>query len=190
MKTHLLPALLLTALCLALFSGVYTLVVWGVAQAMPAAGQGQTVASGGREYFVQVGQKFDQNRYFWSRPSAVGYNAAGSGGSNKGPTNPDYLAQVRARVDTFLVHHPSVARSQVPAELVTASGSGLDPHLSPQAALVQADRVAQANGLPPAQVRALVERQTEGPWLGLFGPAKVNVLQLNLALLQLAAQGR
>lgn len=190
MKNHIFPALMMTVLCLILFSGVYTLVVWGVAQAAPQAGQGQTVASGGRTYFVRVGQKFDQDRFFWSRPSAVGYNAAGSGGSNKGPSNPDYLAQVQARVDTFAAHHPGVARRDIPAELVTASGSGLDPHLSPGAALVQVGRVAQTNGLPEAQVRALVEQHTEGPWLGLLGPAKVNVLQLNLALAQLARQNR
>ncbi len=182
MRTHIFPSLVLTALLLLLCSGLYTLLIWGIAQATPQAGKGFAVEQNGSTYYENLGQTFDDDRYFWSRPSAVGYNAAGSAGSNKGPSNPDYLAQVQARIDTFLVHHPGVAKSQIPADMVTASGSGLDPHISPQSARIQAARVARVRNLPETQVRELVERHIEGPWLGLFGPSRVNVLKLNLAL--------
>jgi K+-transporting ATPase ATPase C chain len=182
MRTHIFPALILSALLLVLCSGVYTAIVWAVAQASPNQGGGWTISQSGKTHFTHIGQAFDSERYFWSRPSAVSYNAAGSAGSNKGPSNADYLAQVQARIDTFLVHHPGVSKSDVPADLVTASGSGLDPHISPQAARVQVGRVARVRGLSEAQVRELVEKHVEKPELGLFGPEKVHVLQLNLAL--------
>ena len=183
MKNHIFPALKLTLLSLVLLVVVYPAVVWAVAQFAPNKGRVVFLEKNGKTVgAANVGQKFTEDKYFWSRPSAVDYNAAGSGGSNKGPSNPDYLAQVAARIDTFLVHNPTVKRADVPAELVTASGSGLDPHLSPEGALVQAERVARARKIPVEKVVALVESQTEKPLLGLFGPAKINVLALNLAL--------
>jgi K+-transporting ATPase ATPase C chain len=184
MKSHILHALKLTLCCIALLAVLYPLAMLGIGKiAAPNGGKGETVVANGRTVgYVRVGQNFDEDRYFWSRPSAVGYNAAGSGGSNKGPSNPDYLATVQARLDTFLVHHPGVRADQVPAELVTASGSGLDPHLSPQGALVQVTRIANARGLAEDRVRALVNAQTDGPLLGLFGTSTVNVLELNRAL--------
>jgi potassium-transporting ATPase KdpC subunit len=113
----------------------------------------------------------------------VDYKADASAGSNKGPTNPDYLNKdIKGRIDTFLKHNPTVKVEQIPAELVTASGSGLDPDLSPAGAKIQVARVAQARGLSEQQVLALVNAHTEGPLLGLFGPSKVNVLKLNVAL--------
>ena len=105
-----------------------------------------------------------------------------SAGSNKGPTNQEYLDEVKARIDTFLVHHPYVNRADVPAEMVTASGSGLDPNITPQCAYVQVKRVAQARGLTEKQVRAIVDKSIEKPFLGLLGTEKVNVLKLNIAL--------
>lgn len=129
--------------------------------------------------FANVGQKFDKPEYFNSRPSAAGYKADASAGSNKGPSNPDYLKEVQARLDTFLVQNPGVYRADVPAELITASGSGLDPDLSVQGALVQVPRVAQARGLAPAKVQALVAQYIQS---GTLGPDRVNVLKLNLAL--------
>ena len=126
-----------------------------------------------------VGQAFSGDGYFQGRPSAVEYHGAASGGSNKGPSNPDYLAQVDARMDTFLAHNPGVSRSQVPSELVTASGSGLDPHLSPVAARIQAARVARVRGLGLRQVLSLLDLHTEMP---LLGPPVVHVLRLNLAM--------
>jgi len=182
MKSHIIPALRLTLFTLVLFSGLYTLAVWGAAQLLPNRGLGERLVYENRHMYANVGQTFDQDQYFWSRPSAVAYNAGGSGGSNKGPTNPDYLATLQARIDTFLAHNPGVRREQIPADLVTASGSGLDPHISPEAARVQVARVAQVRGLDPARVEALVQEHTEGPWLGLFGKARVNVLKLNIAL--------
>ncbi len=185
MRTHILPSIILTALLLVLCTVVYSVILLGVAQASPNQGKGFVIEQNGKTWYANVGQTFDEDRYFWSRPSAAGYNAAGSAGSNKGPSNPDYLAQVQARLDTFLVHHQGVSRGQVPADMVTASGSGLDPDISPQAARVQAARVARVRKLPEARVRELVEQHVKGPWLGLFGPSRVNVLELNLALDQL-----
>lgn len=183
MKTHIFPALRLTLVCLVFFVGVYSLIIWGVAQLAAGRGRGVTVERNGQVVgFANVGQKFTEDRYFNSRPSAVDYNAAGSGGSNKGPSNPDYLATVQARIDTFLVHNPGIEKSAIPSELVTASGSGLDPHLSPAAALVQVPRIARIRNIPEGRLREIVSQNTDKPLLGVFGPAKVTVLQLNLAL--------
>lgn len=187
MKSNIFQALMLTLCCVLLLAVLYPLAMLGVGKAVaPNGGKGETVEANGRVIgYQRVGQNFDEDRYFWSRPSAVGYNAAGSAGSNKGPSNPDYLATVQARLDTFLVHNPGVRANQVPAELVTASGSGLDPHLSPQGALVQVARIAKLRGLSEERLRQLVNEHTDGPLLGLFGTSTVNVLELNLALDQL-----
>jgi len=115
----------------------------------------------------------------------VDYNGGGSGGSNKGTNNPEYLAQVEERIDAFLAAHPYLSREEVPAEMVTASGSGLDPDISPRGAQAQVRRVAEARGLDIATVRHLVDSLTQKPWLGLFGTEKVNVLRLNVALEEL-----
>ena len=180
MKSPFLPALRLTLVMMVLCCGIYPALVWAAAQLAPGHGEGVQIHKNGRLIgFANVGQRFDRPEYFNSRPSAASYHADGSSGSNKGPSNPDYLKEVQARLDTFLVHNPDVKRAEVPAELLTASGSGLDPDLSPQGALVQVPRVAKARGLASAQVRALVQQHTE---LVLFGPDKVNVLALNLAL--------
>ncbi|MBK7936507.1 MAG: K(+)-transporting ATPase subunit C [Lewinellaceae bacterium] len=185
MQTHILPSFKMTALLLALCSGIYTVLVWGVAQLAPNQGKGVVIEQNGKTWYANIGQTFDDDRYFWSRPSAVNYNAAGSAGSNKGPSNPDYLALVQARLDTFLAHHPGVSRNQVPADMLTASGSGLDPDISPRAAHIQVARVARVRNLPETRVRELVEQYVQGPVLGIFGPSKVNVLKLNLGLDQL-----
>ncbi len=184
MKSHILPALKLTLCCVLFFAVLYPLAMLGIGKVVaPNGGKGEVVEANGRTVgYYRIGQNFTDDRYFWSRPSAVGYNAAGSAGSNKGPTNPDYLATVQARLDTFLVHNPGVRANQVPSELVTASGSGLDPHLSPQGALVQVSRIAKTRGISEDQVRQLVTAHTAGPLLGIFGTSTVNVLELNLAL--------
>jgi K+-transporting ATPase ATPase C chain len=124
-------------------------------------------------------------KYFWGRPSATtpqAYNAASSGGSNSGPTNPDFINTVKGRVEALKKAHPDMADSPVPMDLVTASGSGLDPHISPAAAEYQVTRVAKARGLDPQKVRDLVAQNTQGRWLGFIGDPGVNVLKLNLAL--------
>ncbi|MEI6410617.1 MAG: K(+)-transporting ATPase subunit C [Bacteroidota bacterium] len=182
MKENLFPAIKLTFFCLILFAGIYPAAVWCIAQFTPDGGQGARVHKGDKTWYANIGQSFTNDRYFYSRPSAVGYNAAGSGGSNKGPNNPDYLAEVQARVDTFLVHNPGVLKSDIPSDLVTASGSGLDPHISVQGALVQVKRIARLRRLSEADLERLVQEHTEKPFLGLFGTEKVNVLGLNLAL--------
>ncbi len=166
----------------------YPAIVWAAAQLAPGQGEGVQVRQNGRLVgFANVGQRFDKPGYFSSRPSAASYHADGSSGSNKGPSNPDYLKEVQARLDTFLVKNPGVKRADVPAELITASGSGLDPDLSPQGALVQVPRVAKARGLAPAKVQDLVQQHVQP---GLLGPDKVNILALNLALDALAPAGK
>lgn len=186
MKKYLLPSIRLTVALLVLLAVVYPLFIAAVSRMAPGGGDGETVTVNGKVVgYKNIGQKFTDDKYFWSRPSAVDYNAAGSAGSNKGPSNADYLKQVQDRVDTFLVHNPGVKVSDIPAELVTASGSGLDPDLSPEAAYVQVARVARVRGLAPDKVKALVDSHVQHPLLGLLGPEKVNVLQLNVALNQL-----
>ncbi|HTI94151.1 MAG TPA: K(+)-transporting ATPase subunit C [Puia sp.] len=183
MKQHILPALKLTIVCIVFFCGIYSLVILGVARLAPNKGEGETLKLKGKVVgYALEGQAFTQDNYFWSRPSAVGYNAAGSAGSNKGPSNPDYLKDVQTHIDSFLVHNPGVKKEEVPAELVTYSGSGLDPDVSPEGARVQIKRVAAARHLQEGELNALVDRYTEKPLLGLFGPARVNVLKLNIAL--------
>nr|WP_195460308.1 potassium-transporting ATPase subunit KdpC [Alistipes sp. D31t1_170403_E11] len=174
------------AMCLLLGVG-YVLVLRGVsAVAGPNGGEAETVMLDGRIVgAANVGQAFADNTHFWSRPSAVDYNGGGSGGSNKATTNPEYLAQVEQRVQDFLAAHPYLTRAEVPAEMVTASGSGLDPDISPRGAQVQVQRVARARGLDAATVQRLVDSLTRKPWLGLFGTEKVNVLRLNVALEEL-----
>lgn len=187
MKQDILPAIRLTIVSLILVSVLYPLLIWGFAQFIaPAQGKAELVYRDGKAVGgAIVGQSFSEDRYFWGRPSAVDYNAAGSAGSNKGPSNPDYLALVQTRIDSFLVHNPGVAKKDIPAELVTASGSGLDPDISPAAATIQVARISAARGIPVQQLEQLIEQHTQQPLLGLFGPEKVNVLTLNIALDQI-----
>ncbi len=134
MISNIFQALRLTIISLVFFSGVYTLLIWGAAQLAPGKGKGRTITENGKTYYAGIGQAFTKDDYFNSRPSAVDYNAAGSGGSNKGPSNEAYLATVQARIDTFLAHNPGYTEKDIPVELVTASASGLDPDLSIKAA--------------------------------------------------------
>jgi K+-transporting ATPase ATPase C chain len=183
MKTNIFPALRLTIISLIFFSGIYTCIVWGFAQLAPNHGQGETVTVNGKVVgYALIGQKFTADKYFNSRPSAVNYNAASAGASNKGPGNPDYLAQVQASIDTFLKHNPEVKKEEIPSELVTASGSGLDPDISPAAAYVQIARISKVRGIGKKQVSELVTHNIQKPLLGLFGTARINVLKLNIEL--------
>src|SRR5579863_9057691 len=141
MKKYILPSLKLTAVLLIICSVLYPLLVAAIGRFSPGRGKGTTETVNGKVVgYTLIGQKFDQDKYFWSRPSAVAYNAAGSGGSNKGPTNPDYLKDVQSKIDTFLAHNPRVTKNEIPAELVTYSGSGLDPDISPEGAYIQVAR--------------------------------------------------
>lgn len=174
MKTHILPALKLTMLCLIFFVILYPALIFGISA---------TVAPyGGKGDLENVGQSFTKDQYFWSRPSAVDYNGAGSCGSNKGPSNPEYLMLVQTRIDTFLIHNPTVRKDEIPSELVTASGSGLDPHISPNAAMVQVSRIAFVRRISEEKISTLVEENTDKPLWGMFGPSKINVLKLNRSL--------
>ncbi|MCO5231803.1 MAG: K(+)-transporting ATPase subunit C [Chitinophagales bacterium] len=182
MKKEILPAIKLTAVLVVLLMVVYPMIVWGMAQFAPNNGKGKVIENNGKKYYSNVGQIFNDDKYFWSRPSAVDYNAAGSGGSNKGASNEEYLATVQARIDSFLVHNPEVKKSEIPVDIVTASGSGLDPHISVQAANVQVKRIAKIRGIEESQIKQLILDNTEKPVLGLFGPERINVLKINLAL--------
>lgn len=182
MKSNILPAIKLTLVCLIFFSGIYTAVIYAIAQLAPNNGKGEIITHNGKTYYSNVGQSFTDDKYFNSRPSAVGYNAAGSGGSNKGPSNPDYLAEVHARIDTFIVHNPSIKKSEIPSDLVTASGAGLDPNISVKAAFVQIPRIAKTRNLSEKDLQLLVQQQTEKPLLNFLGTEKINVLKLNIAL--------
>jgi potassium-transporting ATPase KdpC subunit len=189
MKQHILPALKLTLVCIVVFIGLYTLLILGIAQAAPNNGKGETVSVNNKVVGYKLeGQNFTADNYFNSRPSAAGYNAAGSSGSNKGPSNPDYLKTVQDRVDTFLVHNPSVKKEDIPSELVTASGSGLDPDISPEGAKVQVKRIAAVRKIDADKINSLVEQNIQAPFLGLFGTSKINVLKLNIELDKLSGK--
>lgn len=186
MKSNLLKSVKLTLVFCVFFSVTYIFVLWAFAKvAGPNGGNADVVTLNGQVVgAANVGQLFTQDIYFWGRPSCAGdgYDATSSSGSNKGPSNEEYLAEVETRIDSFLVHHPYLKRNEVPAEMVTASASGLDPHISPKAAYVQVERVAKARGLSPEKLMAIVNAQVEEPVLGLFGTKTVNVLKLNVAL--------
>ena len=179
----------LTLVFCVFFSVCYILVLWIFAQfAGPNSGNAEVVELNGKVVGAaqRAGSDLDlhKNLPFWGRPSCAGdgYDATSSAGSNKGPTNAEYLAEVEARIDTFLKHHPYLSRKEVPAEMVTASGSGLDPDITPACAYVQVQRVAKARGMSEETVNAIVDKAVEKPFMGIFGTEKVNVLKLNAAL--------
>lgn len=183
MKKNLVISLKLTLVMIILCSVLYPLLIAAVGKVTPGGGKGETISVNGKVVgYERVGQKFTDDKYFWGRPSAVDYNGAGSAGSNKGPSNPDYLQVVHDRIDTFLVHNPGIKKEEIPADLVTASGSGLDPHISPASAYVQVKRVAAVRGISEEKIRTLVDQHVERSLAGIFGPSKVNVLKLNIAL--------
>lgn len=170
-----------TALIVILFAVIYPLAILGIAQFAPNNGKGETISVNGKVVgYQKIGQKFDKANYFWGRPSAVDYNAAGSGGSNKSASNEDYLAQVQKRIDTFLLVHPYLKKADIPSDMVTASGSGLDPNISPQGALIQVKRIAATRKLPEEKVKSLVEKTSNKPTA--IGTETINVLELNIAL--------
>jgi K+-transporting ATPase ATPase C chain len=186
MKNILRPALVLFAVLTLLTGIAYPLVVTGVAQALfPTQAAGSLVLRDGKPIGSSlIGQNFSDPRHFWSRPSAtspMSNNATSSSGSNLGPLNPALTDAVKGRVEALRAADPG-NRAQVPVDLVTASASGLDPHISPAAAFYQVARVAKARGLPVDRVRTLVQQQVEGPLWGFLGESQVNVLRLNLAL--------
>lgn len=183
-KSPLRPALTLFILLGVLLGGVYPALVTGLAQAFfPAQANGSVIERGGVAVgSVLIGQNFTSPGYFWGRPSASGTfpdNGMASGGSNLGPTNP---ALKQALEDRAKALQDAGGQGPIPIDLLTASGSGLDPHISPEGAEYQVKRVAQARGLAVERVRAMVREYSEAPQWGLFGEPRVNVLRLNLAL--------
>jgi K+-transporting ATPase ATPase C chain len=192
MSTQLRPAVVLLALLTFITGVIYPLVVTGIAQVVfPNQANGSLIIQDGKAVGSElIGQQFDDPKYFWGRLSATGtfaYNAfnadnlTGSSGSNYGPLNPALLDAVQARVDALQAADPGNT-APIPVDLVTASASGLDPDISPAAALYQVSRVARERGLSEEQVQQLVERHTEGRQFGFLGEPRVNVLKLNLAL--------
>lgn len=192
MKT-LIKSIKLTLVCCVLLSVGYVLVLWLFARVVgPGKGNAETTVFRGKVVgATAVGQAFSKDIYFWGRPSCAGkgYNATSSCGSNKGPSNREYLREVNHRIDLFIIHHPYLKRKDVPAEMVTASASGLDPDISPESAYVQVRRVAQARHLVEKIVKRIVDENIQRPLWNLFGPEKVNVLQLNIALDELIKNG-
>ena len=183
MKTNIFSAIRLTLFCALFFSGIYTVAILGIAKLTPNRGKGNIITQNGKTYYSNIGQLFTQDKYFNSRPSAVDYNAAQSAGSNKGPSNPTYLAEVQARIDTFMVHNPEINKTDIPSDLVTASGSGLDPHISVEGAKTQVKRIAKVRrNISEEKLLQLIDNQIESPLFGLIGTSKINVLKLNLAL--------
>jgi len=182
MKNTFLQTLKLTLICIICFSGVYTAVVYGIAQIMPNRGKGDLITANGKTYYANIGQEFKSEGYFNARPSAVAYNAAGSGGSNKGPSNPEYLNDVKKRIDIILAQNPDMKKEEIPVEMVTASASGLDPDISVLSAKFQMKRIAKARNIKVSELETLIENHTDKPLIGLFGPKKINVLKLNIAL--------
>ncbi len=186
MLKHLRPAIVILVVLTAFTGLLYPVVVTGIAQVIfPRQANGSLIMKDGKAVGSElIGQPFDDPKYFWSRPSATSPfpdNAGASGGSNLGPTNPDLQKAVQGRIDALRAADPD-NRAPIPVDLVTASASGFDPHISPAAVLYQVRRVAKARGLPEDAVRGLVERHVEGRQLGFLGEPRINVLKLNLAL--------
>ena len=186
MLNELKPALLMLALMTALTGVAYPLLVTGIAQGLFShQANGSLIERDGKLVGSELfGQPFSDPKHFWTRPSATGpvpYNAGASTGSNLGPLNPALEEAVKARIDALNASDPTQT-APIPVDLVTASGSGLDPHISPAAARWQAPRIARLRGLSEAEVTRLIDAHTEGRQLGLLGETRVKVLTLNLAL--------
>ena len=186
MRAQLRPAIIMLVLLTVIAGLLYPLAVTGLAQVLfPQQANGSLIVKDGKPIgSALIGQPFDDPKYFWGRLSATSpfpYNAAASSGSNLGPTNPALITEVQGRIDALKAADPSNTQP-IPVDLVTSSGSGLDPNLSPAAAMYQVPRVARARGLSEDQIRQLVNQFTEDRQFGLLGEPRVNVLKLNLAL--------
>jgi K+-transporting ATPase ATPase C chain len=184
MLTHLRPAFVLLLLMTVLTGIIYPLAITGVAQTLFSSGANGSMITLDNKVIGSrlIGQAWSSDKYFWGRPSAAGdkgYNAQASSGSNLGPTSKPLMDRIQASLDQL---HQSIPVKSLPADAVTASGSGLDPDISPEFAKLQVARIAKARNLPEAQVNALVEANTSWPVVGLFAERHVNVLLLNLAL--------
>jgi potassium-transporting ATPase KdpC subunit len=183
MKKYIIQSVRLTLVLLVLLCVVYPISIALAGKFSKGNGGGEKIIKNGKVVgYALLGQSFTKPEYFWGRPSVVAYNAAGSAGSNKGPSNPDYLKEVSNRIDTLLKYNPTIKKGDIPADMVTASGSGLDPNISEQGAIIQIKRIAAYRKIDERKIAELVVANTQKPLLGLFGPTAVNVLKLNLAL--------
>jgi K+-transporting ATPase ATPase C chain len=187
LMTQLRISVVATLLLAVIVSGIYPLVVWGIAQTLfPAKANGSLVVRDGKTVGSElIGQNFTDPKYFHPRPSAagdVGYDATSSGGSNLGPISTKLIDAVKERIAAYRAENNLSAATPVPADAVTASASGLDPHISIKNALIQAPRVAKARGIGEKEVLAKVKAYIEGRDLGILGEPRVNVLKLNLSL--------
>lgn len=183
MKKYIIQSIRLTLVLMVLLCVIYPLTIAFAGKMSKGGGSGEKVMKDGQVVgYALLGQSFTKPEYFSGRPSAVGYNAAGSAGSNKGPNNPDYLQEVSNRIDTLLKYNPGLRKADIPADMVTASGSGLDPNISEQGAIIQIKRIAAVRKIEERKLAELVVKHTDGPIMGLFGPSTVHVLELNLAL--------
>jgi K+-transporting ATPase ATPase C chain len=178
MKNHIISALRLTFVML-IIVGIYSGIVYAGSKLLPTQGNAEIIHYKGQKFYANIGQDFKSPKYFHGRPSSVDYNAAGSAGSNKGPSNAEYLETVQKRIDTLKMQNPGMENTKVPVELVTASGSGLDPDISENGAMYQVNRISKMRNIPAGQLENLIQKHTEK---SLFGPSKVNVLKLNIAL--------
>jgi K+-transporting ATPase ATPase C chain len=169
---------------LLMFGVLYPLAMVGIGQLVPERANGLPIYRAETLVgYENIGQPFYSPQYFWGRPSAVDYDASSTGGSNLSPTNPEYLATIEARMDSLMKYHPGLDKADIPVDLVTASGSGLDPNISVAAARLQAERIAEARNISVEIINQLITDYTEKPFLGLFGPGNyINVLKINLAL--------
>lgn len=187
MKTQLIISLKIFAVLTVLCGVAYPLLISGVAQlTFPEKANGSLIVQDNKVVGSElIGQKFDREDYFWSRPSATGYSAMPSGGSNLGPSSETLRQQVAGRASAWKAANPATTSEPIPSEMLLASGSGLDPHISPRAALLQVDRVAKARQFSSEQklrLVALINEQTESRQFSVLGEARINVLMLNLAL--------
>jgi K+-transporting ATPase ATPase C chain len=184
MFTEIKRSILFTVVTMVLLGGGYHVVLWAIGRAVfPSQAEGSLIrrADGTVVGSRLIAQKFTRPEYFQPRPSGVDYNAASTGGTNYGPSNPDHLKAVRERLDAVMKQE-GVTASQVPSEMVTASGGGMDPHIPPAAAELQARRVASNRKVDVSRVRELISAHRAPPTFGFLGRTRVNVLELNLAL--------
>lgn len=183
---------LVTLLLAFILCGLYPLAVTGVAKVFfPKKSGGEILFKNGKAVGARlIGQNFSDPKYFHGRPSSAGegYDASSSSGSNLGPTSQKLIDGLNANLKKVLEENPGIQTNQIPVDLVTASGSGLDPHLSPEAAYLQAERIAKVRSIPIDQVKKIIQIKTEGPQWGLFGESVVNVFEINLALDEIRAK--
>ena len=166
------------------FGVVYPLLIWSIGLLLPQQANGLPIIANGNVIgYRNIGQSFTEAKYFWGRPSACNYKPINAAATNLGPTNPVFLNTVEQRINTFMVENPGIKKSEIPSDIVTSSASGIDPDISPQAALIQIPRIAKSRKIDPALIKKLVDEMIKEP---ILGPAHVNVLELNLSLDKLA----